>query len=82
MVQVLRQRLNSEREESARAVGKAPSLIPQCEHLWVVSGVSWSAPKALRLGLSVIKPEAEGFFETSADCRERCHSCANASPMS
>jgi hypothetical protein len=42
-VQELRIQLNSERKEEAERAGKdSPELIPQCEHLWVVSGVSWS----------------------------------------
>jgi hypothetical protein len=41
-VQGLRQKMNQEREETARKSAKPAVLIPQCEHLWVVSGVSAS----------------------------------------
>ena len=39
-IQSLKQSLNAEREASALQQGKKPELLPQCEHLWVVSGVS------------------------------------------
>lgn len=32
--------MNAERTAAAQAQGKEPELLPQCEHLWVVSGVS------------------------------------------
>lgn len=38
-VQALRLAINEERETTARQTGRTPDLIPQCEHLWVVSGV-------------------------------------------
>lgn len=39
-VQGLRSKINEERKSKAAQQGKQPELVPQCEHLWVVSGVS------------------------------------------
>jgi hypothetical protein len=39
-VQVMRQSMNQERKEVAIIKGLEPELVRQCEHLWVVSGVS------------------------------------------
>jgi len=41
-VQGLRSKINEERKSKAAQQGKQPELVPQCEHLWVVSGVSFS----------------------------------------
>ena len=38
-VQAMRQAMNQERKAEAAQMGKEPDLVPQCEHLWVVSGV-------------------------------------------
>ncbi len=38
-IQSLRQTINTERTKAARKEGTKPELVPQCEHLWVVSGV-------------------------------------------
>jgi hypothetical protein len=35
----MRQSINQERREVAEKQGVEPDLVPQCEHLWVVSGV-------------------------------------------
>lgn len=40
-VQGLRSKINEERKSKAAQQGKQPELVPQCEHLWVVSGVSF-----------------------------------------
>lgn len=39
-VQSLQHAINQERTVQAQRQGKQPDLLPQCEHLWVVSGVS------------------------------------------
>ena len=39
-VQAMRQAMNQERKADAARQGVEPDLVPQCEHLWVVSGVS------------------------------------------
>lgn len=39
-VQILQQSMNADRTATAKEKGKEPELVPQCEHLWVVSGVS------------------------------------------
>ena len=39
-VQMMRQSMNQERRDTAAKQGTQPDLVPQCEHLWVVSGVS------------------------------------------
>jgi hypothetical protein len=39
-VQTMRQAMNQERKAEAAKLGQEPELVPQCEHLWVVSGVS------------------------------------------
>ena len=46
-VQGLRQKINDERKAQATQQGKEPELVPQCEHLWVVSGVSGPCPPLL-----------------------------------
>jgi hypothetical protein len=38
-VQIMRQTMNQERRDTAAEQGTQPDLVPQCEHLWVVSGV-------------------------------------------
>lgn len=74
-VQVLRQKLNSEREETAKRYGKQPVLIPQCEHLWVVSGVSDL------FFLAVVVPSEVAVADHSVlTIRERCPLSENASP--
>jgi hypothetical protein len=39
-VQSLQQSINAERTSLAQKAGNEPALLPQVEHLWVVSGVS------------------------------------------
>ena len=41
-VQALRTAINEEQTVKAAQEGREPDLLPPCEHLWVVSGVSHS----------------------------------------
>lgn len=40
----MRQAMNQERKAEAAKLGQEPDLVPQCEHLWVVSGVRPLSP--------------------------------------
>jgi hypothetical protein len=50
-VQTLQHSINEERKAAAAAEKKEAELLPPCEHLWVVSGVSVDRFLALRTGV-------------------------------
>jgi hypothetical protein len=50
-VQSLHQAMNNERLVIAKRTGAPPALVRQCEHLWVVSGVSRRVNACARTGL-------------------------------
>lgn len=67
----MRQAMNQERKADAAKQGVEPDLVPQCEHLWVVSGVS------LILSISFFLLVAE-----LTEDREQCRWYANGSRIS